>query len=271
MLQTLKISLAKNQRVPNLMLDLTFPNLRSLHFSGGNIEASVLSEFLTRHAHLLHDVALDCNMVPGIQRLKKLRGLHLGSDQRSSIVYMQLGVWTTHLPNVVQLRVPEMSFTVLVKTAFPHYRTTNINPTWPQNLRCLELEYVRVERLADFLRGTIPLPPLSGLKELALIIVEEKSSGPLLQKLIVRDIHLSLSTQVDVRCTLFKPLVLKKCAGLPSLMAVRFACKGKGEVSLSGLTRDSSTIPKELKYIVTDLGGVRRTIRVSTVLVGSGF
>ncbi len=184
---------------------------------------------------------------------------------------MQLGVWSTHLPNVVQLRVPEMSFTVLVKTAFPHYRTTDINPTWPQNLRCLELEYVRVERLADFLRGTIPLPPLSGLKELALIIVEEKSSGPLLQKLIVRDIHLSLSTQVDVRCTLFKPLVLKKCAGLPSLMAVRFACKGKGEGLVKRLNERFFDHSKRIEIHRHRLGRVRRTIRVSTVLVGSGI
>ncbi len=54
-------------------------------------------------------------------------------------------------------------------------------------------------------------------------------------------------------------------------MAIRFACKGKGtgEISLSDLRRRCRRIPKNLRYIVTDLSGFRRTFRVATALVGS--
>ncbi len=186
-LDTLKITFTKTKRAPVAILDLTFPNLRSLLYSGRNVNESVLSGFLSRHAHHLRNVSLDCDMVPGLRCLTDLRALHLGSDQRLPVVYVQLVVWSEHLLKVVHLRISEVCFAVLVQKALPHYKTTK--PEWPQNLRCLELEYGHASRLAGFRRENILPPLLCGLKELAFIVHDKTSGGETLQNLIVREMY----------------------------------------------------------------------------------
>ncbi|KLO17587.1 hypothetical protein SCHPADRAFT_936951 [Schizopora paradoxa] len=245
-LESLKIKLENNFVDKFLLLDITLPNLRSLLFSGRKAEKSNLNEFLIRHASQIEDLSLDCDTVPSLDCLNALRALHLNFKQRSTIVHMQLLLWSQTLPHVVHLRVPEWSFASLMQNDFPVYRNSDSDHTWPRKLRCLELEYVRVEEIKSFIDGIMRLYLFQELKELAFIINEEVGEVRRLQEII--------------------PPVLKVCAVSKTLMAIRFVCKAQGEVYPHEMATSccNSMIPENLRYLTIETGRARSTFQVTT-------